>query len=337
MLPRAAFGAQPMSDGLGPDAPDVVVLHHFMGSGRAGRRRWALGWLGAWLRPGGARAAGARLGAAGGGGGGAGLAGLAEAGGRGREGTDGGAEDGLARRAAAELYPVSVSWEPPFTMLVDLAGAGDVQARRVFFFFFLLIARARLAVSHGSRCASSGCQLCRRRSDWLARATRAGVASAQRSMAAVGAQTGAAGARAALRPGCPGTRRPAARRTAGAGAHGRARARLPRWVQRPYGVPARAGGRGCGGDAGGVGPLAGRAGARPRAQRRGRAGRLAGRAWRAAAGAPCRLLGCMQGGRPFVVGIYFIGDWLPQPAERGVLLCLCLCVSAALQCLCHSP
>lgn len=30
---------------------------------------------------------------------------------------------------AAEMYPVSIAWEPPFTMLVDLAGAGDVQAR----------------------------------------------------------------------------------------------------------------------------------------------------------------------------------------------------------------
>jgi len=159
VLPRAAFGAQAMSDGLGPDAPDVVVLHHFMGSGRAGRRRWALGWLGAWLRLG-----GARFGAAGGGGGGGGadLAGLPEAGERGPEGVEREGEEGLARRAAAELYPVSVSWEPPFTMLVDLAGAGDVQARRG-----IRLTHDRLCCSAPAG-ASLSCQPCRRRGGFYA-------------------------------------------------------------------------------------------------------------------------------------------------------------------------
>jgi hypothetical protein len=173
VLPRAAFGAQPMSDGLGPDAPDVVVLHHFMGSGRAGRRRWALGWLGAWLRPGGARVASARLGAAGGGGDVAGLAGLPEVGERGPEESEQGGEEGLARRAAAELYPVSVSWEPPFTMLVDLAGAGDVQARRG-----IRLTPDGLCCSAPAG-ASSGCQPCRPRGDQLARAPRVGAATPQ--------------------------------------------------------------------------------------------------------------------------------------------------------------
>ena len=30
-------------------------------------------------------------------------------------------------RSDTQLYPVSVSWQPPFTMLVDLNGQGDLQ------------------------------------------------------------------------------------------------------------------------------------------------------------------------------------------------------------------
>jgi hypothetical protein len=30
---------------------------------------------------------------------------------------------------AKQLYPVSVVWQPPFTMLVDLVGHGDAQVR----------------------------------------------------------------------------------------------------------------------------------------------------------------------------------------------------------------
>ena len=33
-------------------------------------------------------------------------------------------------RSDKQLYPVSVTWQPPFTMMVDLIGAGDLQ---VFF------------------------------------------------------------------------------------------------------------------------------------------------------------------------------------------------------------
>lgn len=51
VLPRAAFGAQPAGgDGVGPEAGDVAVLHHFMGSPR-GRRAWSPAQLLRWLRP----------------------------------------------------------------------------------------------------------------------------------------------------------------------------------------------------------------------------------------------------------------------------------------------
>lgn len=32
-------------------------------------------------------------------------------------------------RQAKQLYPVSITWQPPFTMLLDLKGHGDLQAR----------------------------------------------------------------------------------------------------------------------------------------------------------------------------------------------------------------
>ena len=127
VLPRAAFGAAPTGGGgPGPEPAnaDAVVLHHLMGSWRGGaRRRRALAPLLRWLRPLGlglgsgadapAPAPPAEPGhGSGGGGGGGGL---------------GAAGNGTA----LELYPVSVAWEPPFSMLVDLAGAGDVQASRL--------------------------------------------------------------------------------------------------------------------------------------------------------------------------------------------------------------
>ena len=31
-------------------------------------------------------------------------------------------------RQAKQLYPVSITWQPPFTMLLDLKGHGDLQA-----------------------------------------------------------------------------------------------------------------------------------------------------------------------------------------------------------------
>ncbi len=32
-------------------------------------------------------------------------------------------------RQSAQLYPVSMVWQPPFTQLVDLVGHGDMQVR----------------------------------------------------------------------------------------------------------------------------------------------------------------------------------------------------------------
>ena len=41
-----------------------------------------------------------------------------------------GMEEALPRDLAArQLYPVSICWDPPFTMLVDLVGHGDPQVR----------------------------------------------------------------------------------------------------------------------------------------------------------------------------------------------------------------
>ena len=35
---------------------------------------------------------------------------------------------------SAQLYPVSMVWQPPFTQLVDLIGHGDMQVRHVQWF-----------------------------------------------------------------------------------------------------------------------------------------------------------------------------------------------------------
>lgn len=124
VLPRATFGAAPTggaAPGPEPANADAVVLHHLMGSWRGGARRWrSLAPLLRWLRPLGlglgpgadapAPALPAEPGHGGGGGGGRGESGAAGNG------------------TSLELYPVSVAWEPPFSMLVDLAGGGDVQA-----------------------------------------------------------------------------------------------------------------------------------------------------------------------------------------------------------------
>lgn len=41
--------------------------------------------------------------------------------------------------AGKQLYPVSITWEPPFSMMVDLVGHGDPQVQR--------LSRAPLAAS----------------------------------------------------------------------------------------------------------------------------------------------------------------------------------------------
>ena len=124
MLPRAAFGAAPTGgDGAAPEPAnaDAVVLHHLMGSWRGGaRRRRSMAPLLRWLR-----ALGIGLGS------GADTpapALPADRGHGGSSGEGGGGAGAAGDGSALELYPVSVAWEPPFSMLVDLAGAGDVQA-----------------------------------------------------------------------------------------------------------------------------------------------------------------------------------------------------------------
>ena len=39
-------------------------------------------------------------------------------------------------RSDEQLYPISVTWQPPFTMLVDLIGRGDVQVLNVSQIFY---------------------------------------------------------------------------------------------------------------------------------------------------------------------------------------------------------
>ena len=38
------------------------------------------------------------------------------------------------RESGISLYPVSVEWEPPFTMLTTLRGAGDMQVCKLLLF-----------------------------------------------------------------------------------------------------------------------------------------------------------------------------------------------------------
>ncbi|KAI8469837.1 MAG: hypothetical protein J3K34DRAFT_385638 [Monoraphidium minutum] len=107
ILPRVAFGVHPSGvDGLTPDLRDAVVLHHFTGTwqARAAPRRSALQVLApllpsAWL---------------GGGGGGA-------------DGGGGGPPP-PGDTPGVSLFPVSASFEPPFTVMTRLAGAGDAAA-----------------------------------------------------------------------------------------------------------------------------------------------------------------------------------------------------------------
>jgi hypothetical protein len=116
ILPRVAFGAHPGGlDGLAPDSPDVVVLHHYLGSWQSKGHGW--GWL------------------SGGGGGGGGvsvarrramqiLSPLVPAGWVRESGGDGDAPPPPGN-SGVELFPVSASFDPPFTVFTHLAGAGD--------------------------------------------------------------------------------------------------------------------------------------------------------------------------------------------------------------------
>ncbi|KAF8068401.1 HOC1 [Scenedesmus sp. PABB004] len=103
ILPRVAFGVRPAEEGeLGPHLPGVVVLHHFQGSWQswAPAHRKALQVVAPllrWARP--ARAAPAAA-----------------------------APAPAVAGSNVSHYPVSVDFDPPFTVMTDLIGAGDAQA-----------------------------------------------------------------------------------------------------------------------------------------------------------------------------------------------------------------
>ena len=73
-------------------------------------------------------------------------------------------------RSDKQLYPVSVTWQPPFTMMVDLIGAGDLQV-----VFHLQSPNPhptwlRLCVSHWTCMAKPTCRQ-EPPSEWLTAAT----------------------------------------------------------------------------------------------------------------------------------------------------------------------
>ena len=116
VLPRVAFGAHPSGDGgVAPDLREVVVVHHGLGTWQRPRAAlWGLGWL---------------LGAGAGAGGGAPISrrkAIEVAAPRARLGGGGGGDEWPAPGPmVAELLPVSAAFDPPFTVMTRLAGAGD--------------------------------------------------------------------------------------------------------------------------------------------------------------------------------------------------------------------
>ncbi|KAG2453558.1 hypothetical protein HYH02_001777 [Chlamydomonas schloesseri] len=103
ILPRVAFGVHPAGiDGLTPDAKEIVVLHHFLGSwkkrGGWHKRRSVLQIVA------GAVAAALR-----------------------RRSEAAPAEEPIAP-SVLPLFPVSVSFNPPFTIMTHLVGQGDMQS-----------------------------------------------------------------------------------------------------------------------------------------------------------------------------------------------------------------
>ncbi|KAK9806068.1 hypothetical protein WJX72_000034 [[Myrmecia] bisecta] len=108
ILPTVQFGVHPMGlDHMSPDDPDIIVLHHFLGSWKvrggwtkpskqlAKLLRWAFPF---WFRP-------------------KQVAIPAEQ-----------SPEQEAAPPALDVFPVSIVWEPPYTMLVNLRGHGDPQA-----------------------------------------------------------------------------------------------------------------------------------------------------------------------------------------------------------------
>ncbi|KAK9792043.1 hypothetical protein WJX73_001872 [Symbiochloris irregularis] len=100
ILPMVFFGAHPSaSDAVQPTDPNVAALHHFLGSWKdrglralapkAIKRLAVVLWQKLWPATGPAM---------------------------------------LHEDGKRHLYPVSITWQPPFSLLVDIAGQGDLQA-----------------------------------------------------------------------------------------------------------------------------------------------------------------------------------------------------------------
>ncbi|KAK9834954.1 hypothetical protein WJX84_011882 [Apatococcus fuscideae] len=106
ILPRVSFGAHPIGmDNLPADNPDVVVLHQYLGSWkqRNGWNKKKLGFIGNLLRPFARRPAVPMM--------------LANP-----------PPPPPPQQKLGQLYPLSITWNPPFYMQVNLRGHGDPQA-----------------------------------------------------------------------------------------------------------------------------------------------------------------------------------------------------------------
>ncbi|GFR43765.1 hypothetical protein Agub_g4877 [Astrephomene gubernaculifera] len=103
ILPRVAFGVHPAGiDGLSPEAKEIVVLHHFLGSWKK---------RGGWHK----RRTVLQI-----------LAGAATAALR-RHGEAPAAEEPITP-SVLPLFPVSAAFSPPFTIMTHLRGEGDMQS-----------------------------------------------------------------------------------------------------------------------------------------------------------------------------------------------------------------
>lgn len=104
ILPRVAFGVHPAGiDGLTPDAKEIVVLHHFLGSWKK-RGGWHKRPTVLQILVGVIRAALQRR----------------------RQAVV--AEEPITP-SVLRLFPVSAAFNPPFTMMTHLIGQGDMQVR----------------------------------------------------------------------------------------------------------------------------------------------------------------------------------------------------------------
>ncbi|KAL3159283.1 hypothetical protein ABBQ32_011245 [Trebouxia sp. C0010 RCD-2024] len=107
LLPKVHFGVHPVGlDGIEPDAPGITVLHHYLGTWkvRGGWSRKRIDLYRLWRK----------------------VKSFVDPDSSKPEKT----VDKPSWQAPHQtgLFPVSIEWEPPFTMLVDLIGHGDHQA-----------------------------------------------------------------------------------------------------------------------------------------------------------------------------------------------------------------